>query len=68
MGKTFKHDLMTVGMFPLLENMDGPAGCGERGLVLACHGRRFCQPALATQHGAHSLIAEALPHGVGEPL
>jgi hypothetical protein len=31
-------------------------------MVLACHGRRFCQPARAAQHGAH---AETLQHGLG---
>ena len=55
MGKTFKHDLMTVCEFPLVEGMHGPADAGEQGLVLACHGRRFCQPARAAQHGAHGL-------------
>ena len=38
------------------------------GLVLACHGRRFCQPARAAQHGAHGLSPETLQHGLGKPL
>ena len=68
MSQTFTHDLADVGAFPLLEGMDGPADSGERGSVLAWHGRRFCQPALAAQHGAHGLIPETLLHGVREVL
>ena len=68
MGKTFKHDLMTVCGFPLVEGMHGPADAGEQGLVLAYHGRRFCQAARAAQHGAHCLTAETLQHGLGKPL
>ena len=50
MGKTFKHDLMTVGVFALHEGMDGPADASEQGLVLACHGWRFCRRPAGTQH------------------
>ena len=68
MSQTLTHVLADVGAFPLLESMDGPADSGQRGSVLARHGRRFCQTVVAAQHGAHGLRPETPLHGVREVL
>jgi hypothetical protein len=54
--------LAGIGLLAFLEGMNGPADCGECGLVLARHGSRLNRRASAARHSAYGVVAEPLLH------